>query len=725
MTDSAALATFQADSQDSLQGCLVFFLRHYRINTTLTSLLSGLPLVKSRLTPQLFTRAAAQAGLVSRVVKRTPNEISPHVLPAVIMMASGRSVVLLSRTLAEDGSLDGGSFTVLDTFTGTEQVLPTLDEFEKVYGGFVILVRQSVAAELSAEARDPKKQWFWGTVRQFRPLYNKVLLSAFVINLVALVSPLFVMNVYDRVVPNHAYETLWVLAVGVLIAYTFDSIFKQLRVYFVDVAGKGADILLGSKIYHQLLNLRLGEGRISAGAFANQLRDYDSLRDFFTSSTMVTLVDVPFLFLFVLVIFMLGGSLALVPLVAIPLVVVVSAVVQGPMMGLTREVSKELDMKHGHLVETIYALENIKSMGSQSHAQGRWEHLSGVAARLSTKTRFLSNLALNAGGFVQQLVYVGLIIWGVYKVTDGDMTMGALIACSMLLSRAMAPLSSVAGLFVRYAQAKNSMEMLTKFMNSAVERPHGKNFVHVGQLRGEMQFDNVSFAYPGSKLASLTNVGFTIKPGEKVGIVGRAGSGKSTLSRLMLNLYNPTEGSILFDGLEIRQLDPAELRANICYFPQNLYLFRGSLRENLLLANPEASDADLMNAVEVSGAYRIVRRHPMGFDLPVGERGELLSGGQRQAVGLARALMQQGNLVILDDPTSEMDSGSEAWVKDRLSKWLKTRTLVLITHRPSMLDLVDRLLVIDDGKLVADGPKAEVLAMLQQNAAKALQGAGK
>ncbi|MCP5404788.1 MAG: type I secretion system permease/ATPase [Pseudomonadaceae bacterium] len=724
-SSATSVAPLQADSQDSLQGCLLFFLKRYRINTTLTSLLNGLPLVKSRLTPQLFTRAATQAGLASRVVKRKAEDISPHVLPAVAMMASGRSVILLERTVGEDGDTRTGAFAVLDTYTGEEQRFETLEEFDKVYGGFLILVRQGMVGEMTAEARDPKKQWFWATVRQFRPLYNKVLVSALVINTVALASPLFVMNVYDRVVPNHAYETLWVLALGVAIAYVFDAIFKQLRVYFLDVAGKGADILLGSKIYQQLLNLRLGEGRISAGAFANQLRDYDSLRDFFTSSTLVTLVDVPFLFMFIGVIALLGGSIALVPLVAVPLILVISAVVQGPMMGLTREVSKELDMKHGHLVETIYALENIKSMGSQSHAQGRWEQLSGISARLSNKTRFLSNLALNSGGFVQQMVYVALIVWGVYKVTEGEMTMGALIACSMLLSRALAPLSSIAGLFVRYAQAKNSMETLTKFMNSPVERPLGKSFVHVGQLRGEMVFDKVSFAYPGSKLASLNDVSFSIKPGERVGIVGRAGSGKSTLSRLMLNLYNPSEGSIMYDGLEIRQLDPAELRANICYFPQNLYLFRGTLRENLLLANPDAPDSALMSAVEVSGAYRLIRRHPMGFDLPVGERGELLSGGQRQAVGLARALMQQGNLVILDDPTSEMDSGSEAWVKERLGKWLKNRTLVLITHRPGMLDLVDRLLVIDDGKLVADGPKAEVLAMLQQNAAKAVQGGKK
>lgn len=710
----------QNESQDSLQGCLLFFLKHYRLPHSLTALLNGLPLVRNRLTPQLFTRAANQAGMASRVIKREARHISPHVLPAVVMMSSGRSVILLSRTSEDDKG--EGAFTVLDTFTGTETTYNTLAEFNAVYGGYAILVKQGLANELTQGLNDPTKGWFWSTVRQFRPLYSKVIWSALVINLVALGAPLFAMNVYDRVVPNQAYETLWVLALGVMLAYLFDSLFKQLRVYFLDVAGKGADILLGGKIYQQLLNTRLGEARMSAGAFANQLREYDSLRDFFTSSTLVTLVDVPFLFIFVFVIYLLGGTLALVPLIAVPVLLAASFLVQAPMMALTREVSKESDMKHGHLVETIYALENIKSMGSQSYAQGRWEHLSGAVAKMTTKTRFLSSLAQNFNSLIQQVVYVILIVWGVYKVGTGDMTMGALVASSMLLGRALQPLGAVAGLFVRYAQAKSSMEILSKFMNGPVERPEGKTFVKLGQLRGEVQFDNVGFVYPGSKLDSLRDITFTLRPGEKVGVVGRAGSGKSTLSRLLLGLYPPTGGNILLDGLDSRQIDPSESRANICYFPQNLYLFRGTLRENLLLANPEATDQDLVNAVEVSGAYRLIRRHPLGFDLPVGERGELLSGGQRQAVGLARALMQKGNLVVLDDPTSEMDSGSEAWVKERLAKWLGNRTLLLITHRPGMLDLVDRLLVIDDGRLIADGPKAEVLLMLQQNAAKSLGG---
>lgn len=710
MNDAAApLAPVQTDVQDSLQGCLQFFIQHYRLNQTLTSLLVGLPLQKHRLTPEIFTKAARRAGLNSRVVRREIDDISAHVLPAVVMAKSGRGLVLLKRFKRKDDNVE--VFVVLDTFSGDEQVLER-EAFSQLFDGGVILVRPSLSVEMDS-SRNPAQKWFWDTVSQFRPLYGKVMVSALIINLIALASPIFTMNVYDRVVPNAAYETLWVLAFGMVLAYVFDFIFKQLRVYFVDAAGKSADILLGSKIYGQLLNLRLGQQQMSAGAFANQLREYDSLRDFFTSSTLVAIVDLPFLFLFVFVIFLIAGPLALVPLVAIPVTIALCWATQTPMRELVREVSREMDAKHGHLVETINALENIKAMGSQSHAQGKWEQLTGVTAKVSSKTRFLSQLGLQFSGFIQNIVTVAMVLWGVYLISNGDMTMGALIASTMLVGRAMAPLSQVAALFVRYQQAQSSMETLTKLMNSPVERPEGKAFVHVKQLGGQIQFEDVSFTYPGSKLDSLKNVSFTINPGENVAIVGRSGSGKSTIARLLLGLYAPTGGSILFDGLEIRQMDPAEIRSGVCYFPQNLHLFRGTLRENLLLANPQATDDQMLQAVEVSGALRLIRRHPMGFDLPVGERGEMLSGGQRQAIGLARALMQHGPIAVLDDPTSEMDARSEEWVRQRLSKWGRARTLVLITHRPSMLDLVDRLIVMDEGRVVIDGPKAKVLETLR------------
>lgn len=702
--DEAGHTAFQDQSQDTLQGCLAWLLAHYRINRTVLSLVSGLPLIKNRLSPELFCRACVRAGFDSRVVRRDMKDISPETLPAVALLAGGRAVILKAWQA-------NGRFMVVDTFSGEEDEVDPVD-FARLYAGVLILVRKTLRTVVEQELSSPARQWFWGTLRLFKPLYYKVAVAAAVINLTALVSPLFVMNVYDRVIPNASYETLWVLAFGALLAYSFDTVFRQLRAYFVDVAGKGADILLASRIYGQLLNLRLQQQPMSAGALANQLRDYDSLRDFFTSSTIVVLIDVPFMLLFVGIIFALGGPLGVLPLAAIPLVVAVCTALQGKMMQLSKEIARESDMKHGHLVETINALENIKAIGSMSHAQGVWEMLTGATARVSTKVRFLNNLALNFAYWSGQAVYITMIVWGVYRVLAGDMTTGALVACSMLVMRAMAPVSQIAGLHVRWTQTVQALETLTKFMNAPVERPDAKEFVHHPRLGGEIEFDKVSFAYPGSRLLSLHQASLRIAPGERVGIIGRAGSGKSTTARLILGLYEPVEGRVRIDGLDIAQLDPAELRKQICYFPQNLHLFRGTLRENLLLANPDASDADLIQAVELSGAYRLVRRHPLGFDLPVGERGEMLSGGQRQAIGLARAFMHDGRIAILDDPTSEMDATSENWVKDRLKKWLKDRTFILITHRPSMLELVDRIVVIDDARIVADGPREKVLAQL-------------
>ncbi|HEX2858758.1 MAG TPA: type I secretion system permease/ATPase [Alphaproteobacteria bacterium] len=697
-------------TQDSLQACLAWLVAGYRLTHSLTSLVTGLPMKDNRLTPQLFTRAAARAGLNSRVVHRKLADISPHVLPAVFMTTTGRAAILLKR--------EKDDFSLLDPLSGQGQVFKGIAAAEAVYAGYVILVKKGLMLELTDESRDPTKQWFWGTLGQFRPLYGKVAAIALFSNLIGLATPLFAMNVYDRVVPNQAEATLWVLSIGLAVGMLFDLCFRQLRTYFIDVAGKGADLMLASRLYQQLLNLRMGQQNSSAGAFANQLREYDSLRDFFTSSTLATFIDLPFMLLFIFIIFLIGGWLALIPLVAIPLVFVLGIAITRPIKALMREVALETDMKHGHLVETINALENIKALGSQSNAQGKWEALTGATAKSSVRVRFLSQMAMNSTSFMQQFMYVAMVVAGIYLIWAGSLTTGALVACTMLLSRGMQPLSQLAGLIIRYEQSQTALNNLTKLMHSKVERGDGQEFVHVGAMKGKIQFENVDFAYPGTPVDSAKGFSFTIEPGERVGIVGRAGSGKSTIARLLLGLYQPTAGRILLDDLEIRQIDPAEVRQNICYFPQNLYLFRGTLRENLLLAKPDANFDQLIQAAEISGAYRLLRRHPKGFDLPVGERGENLSGGQRQAVGLARALMHDGNMVVLDDPTSELDAQSEAWVIQRLQKWLKDRTLLLITHRPAMLELVDRLIVVDEGKIVADGPKKKVLDWLNQHKTK-------
>jgi ATP-binding cassette subfamily C protein LapB len=703
---------FHPPGKDSLQNALMYLMAHYRMRHSLESLVNGLPLKKDGLTAQLFVRAAQRAGLQAQVVDRKAEDLSPHTLPATVYLKED-TFAILQEVDPE------GAYHVVDMKTGKKHVYTNAEDFAQVYGGFTILTRPVGAYELGKEGFTTGREWFWGVVSQFKNLYLQVALAAVLINLLALVSPLFIMNVYDRVVPNAAFETLWVLAIGVLLAYGFDFLFRQLRSYFIDTAGKGADILLASRIYQQVLNIRQGQRQSSAGAFANQLREFETLRDFFTSTTLVTLIDLPFVFFFIFIISTIGGPVALVPLFAVPVVLFVSFFVQMPLQTIVQQAAHDMDNKHGHLVETIVGLETIKALGIQGAAQAKWEQFVGMTARLGTRARFLAQLGVNFALFAQQVVTVLVIIWGVYRIAEGDMTIGALVASTILVGRTMAPLSQAVALYVRYQHVAQAMLGLSEIMAMDVERRDGQNFVHIKELKGEIQARDLGFTYPSSKLDSLMALNFKISPGERVGIVGRAGSGKSTLTKLLMNIYLPSEGSLLIDGLEIRQMDPAELRGYISYVPQNNILFRGTLRDNLLLGNPDATNEHLVQAAEMSGVIDFARRHPMGFDMPIGEGGEGLSVGQRQAVGVARAVLKDGPLVILDDPTSEMDARSEENIKQGLSqRWLKKKTLILVTHRAPMLDLVDRLIVMDYGKILADGPKKDVLEALRAGKVK-------
>ncbi|MFZ2619434.1 MAG: ABC transporter transmembrane domain-containing protein, partial [Alphaproteobacteria bacterium] len=491
-------ATYTMPTPDTLQNALMFLMMHYKKRHSLTSLLNGLPLEKNKLTAHLFIRAAKRAGLNAKVVDRAPADISPYTLPAVVFLKNETFAVLQAKT-------EKGRYMLVDMQTGKENVLQPA-EFAEIYGGFTILVRTALPFELLADNFKTGGDWFWSTLGQFKRVYVQVALAALLTNILALVSPLFVMNVYDRVVPNAAFETLWVLAVGVMIAYVFDFIFRQLRAYFIDAAGKGADILLASRIYQQVLNCRLGTRQASAGAFANQLREFETLRDFFTSSTLTTFIDIPFMFLFLFFIGMMTGPLVLIPLLAIPLILGIGLFVQLPLQGVVRQAAHDMDNKHGHLVETINGIETVKSLGTQSQAQGKWEQFVGQSARVGARSRFLAQLGVNAAVLIQNLVTVGVLIWGVYRIDEGLMTMGALVGASMLVGRALAPLMQAVGLFVRFQQSWMALQNLNEIMHLEVERADGQEFVHIKQLKGEVEFRGVSFAYPGAKLESLTNL---------------------------------------------------------------------------------------------------------------------------------------------------------------------------------------------------------------------------
>ncbi len=694
-------------ADDPLLMCLVFLSKFHGRPRSAAVLKAGLPYSGRRMTPELFLRAAERNGLMGRVVKRRLSSIPPLVLPAVVMLKDNQAWVLVE--MKKDGKL---VVMVPETGGGTQEIEPKA--LSKLYAGYAIFIRPEFRFESQKVDTDlPRPRfWFWGTMMGSWWVYTQVALAAIMVNLFVLASPLFVMNVYDRVLPNNAIETGWVLASGVVIVFLFDFLIRSLRGVFVDFAGKRADILLASRIFDQVLDMKMANRPASAGAFASTLREFETLRDFFTSATLVAFIDLPFVFLFVGVVYLIGGQIAYVLLVSIALVLVVGLAIQLPLSFLVSKNLKQGEHKHGVLVETLNGLETIKSIGAESRMRLLWEGFVGLSATSSQRTRFFANLATNFALLVQQMNTVAVVVVGIFLVSTGDLTVGGLIACVILSGRTLGPLGQVAQLMTRYHQAKTSLKSLDGIMKSPVERPRGATFLHRPALEGAIACDAVTFSYPKHDIEVLKDVSFDIRPGERVGIVGRVGSGKSTIARLMLGLYQPRDGSIKVDGTDIRQIDPVDLRRNIGYVPQDVFLFRGTVRENISVAAPFVDDADVLEAARLAGLDTFVSQHPMGYDLMIGERGDGLSGGQRQLIALARAVLLRPNILIFDEPTSSMDTRSEDLIKRQLPNVLPGRTMLLITHRASMLALVDRLIVFDRGRVVADGPRETVLEAL-------------
>ncbi len=693
---------------DTLLGCLLTLGRIKQRHCTADSLTAGLPLVENRLTPELFTRAAKRIGLAARVVRRPLDEVSNLVLPAVLLLKGGRACVL------DRVGADGNARIVLPESGNGTRELP-VSALAENYSGYAIFVQEQYHFdERTADAVLSRPQhWFRDTMMEAWPIYSEVALAALLVNLFALASPLFIMNVYDRVVPNHAIETLWVLGIGISVVYLFDLLMRSLRGYFLDIAGKRADIVLSASVFERVLGTRMSARPQSVGAYANSLHEFDAFRDFFTSITLTTLIDLPFVFLFIFTIWLIGGPLALVPLMVVPLSLCAALVIQRSLAGNVAELLRHSAQKQATLIETLTGIETIKSLGAEGTTQRRWEQLTGTIAQLGLKTRFLSSSAINITVFLQQMASVAVVIFGVYLIADGELSMGGLIAATILTGRALAPLAQVAGTLTRYNQARSAYASTDAIMHNPIERPADKVFLDRPLVEGNIEFRNVSFSYPGQEITALDNVSFRVGAGEHIAIIGRIGSGKSTIERLILGLYEPATGAILVDGTDSRQLDPVDLRQNIGYVPQDSFLFYGSVRDNIMTGMPHADDHAVLNAATISGVTDFVNRHPSGFDMQVGERGERLSGGQRQSIAVARALLRDPPILVMDEPSNAMDNTTEEQFKQRLAEWSVGKTLILVTHRASLLSLVDRVIVMDAGRVIADGPKERVLEALR------------
>jgi ATP-binding cassette, subfamily C, bacterial LapB len=697
-------------SDDSLLQCLLAVCRFHGAGTTAAAVCGGLPLKDGRLTPDLFERAASRVGLTSKIVYRDIAAIEPALLPAVVMLKGDNACVLTGWDAT------GAVAHVVYPEHNEALVNVPREQLAASASGEIIICRPRFRFDARAPrvGASVRGHWFWDAIRANMPIYRDVLLAAFFINLFALALPLFSMNVYNRVIPNQAVETLWMLAAGVIIVLLADVTLRSMRSYFLDLASRRVDIQLSGLIMERVLGIRLEHRPTSVGAYAVNVRSFETVRDFITSATITTVIDIPFALIFVLVIGWISWLLLVPVFVGLVLVVGYSLSVRGKLKELAETTYRAGALRNSTLIESLVGLDTIKAMGAESRMQRRWEETTSFLAHVGVKLRLVSNSAINVTQWGQQAVSIFIIVIGVYLITANELSMGGLIACSMLSGRIMAPFGQLAGLITQYHNAQIALTGLDEVMAKPVERPDGAQFISREMFKGEIEFKNVSFSYPGAQMESLSDVSFKIKPGEHVAILGRVGSGKSTLQKLAIGLYQPTAGAILIDGIDLRQLDPSELRSRVGYVPQDVTLFFGSLRDNLTLSNPQVSDSAIVRAVEVGNLADFVNRHPQGFDMMIGERGDSLSGGQRKSVALARGVINEPPLLLMDEPTGSMDHSTEVAVKAQLAQLIKGRTWLVVTHRNSLLDMVDRIMVIDNGKLVADGPRETVVQALQQ-----------
>ncbi|WP_373557773.1 type I secretion system permease/ATPase [Achromobacter xylosoxidans] len=701
-------ADARAAHDDPLLDCLVEITRLHGVTATAQALSAGLPLEEHKLTPALLPRAAARAQLSARVVKRTLDSISQDLLPAILLLNGERACLLLKK--------DGENYVVSHPELGGSSMEMSAAELSAQYTGVVCFVRPQFRFDARAPevAKVRERHWFWAAIMENRRLYRDALIAALLINIFAMAMPLFTMNVYDRVVPNNAVETLWVLAIGITLVVIFNMILSTARSHVVDSASKRVDVRLSAQIMERVLDLRM-EGRpVSVGSFAANLRSFESIRDFIASATITTLVDLPFILLFLLALAWISPWMILPPLVAIVLILLVSLAAQARMESLTMASYQASSQRNATLVEALTGLESVKTLNAQGSIQRNWERATEYIALTGGKLKLISSSTVGFVQAIQQLVSISVVIIGVYQAQESAISMGGIIAASMIAGRCLAPLGQVAGLLMQYQNARTSLGSIDNYMKLPIERPAEAEFLHRPVFHGGIEFRDVTFSYPGSKQPVLKKVSFKLKPGEKVGIIGRIGSGKTTLEKLALALYQPTEGAVLLDGVDVRQIDPADVRRAIGHVPQDPLLFYGSLKHNLAMGAPYADDASILAAANMAGVTDFANLHPDGFDMIIGERGESLSGGQRQSVAVARALINDPPILLLDEPSSNMDHQSEAQLRKRLGEASATKTILLVTHRTALLDLVDRLIVIDNGHIVADGPKEQVVEALRQ-----------
>ena len=690
---------------DSLLDCLLFLTKYHKRETSADSIMYSLPIHNEVMNYSMFTQAAHRLGLITKNVKRKKiKDITKLALPSVLILAKNRACVLI------DYDLESGIATSIMPGISLGQTQITIERLEEEYLGEAIIIKPEYNYKNRIDndiVIDSPQSWFWGTMKRNISIYKQVAIISLFINLFILATPLFTMNVYDRVLPNNAMETLWALFIGISIIMVFDFIMKMVRSYFLGIAGKRADTVISNKIFSHLLNIKMNAKPASTGQFVSRLQSYESVREFFTSATIAAIVDLPFVIIFIMVIFFIGGPLGYITLAIVFILIATSWYMQKPLKKIVEQSVKEEQLKQTTLIEAVTGLEIIKSIRAQNRMKTHWDKSISKTVHYAEQGQFLSHSINYFTAFMSQFSNILIVAAGVYLASAGELTMGGIIAAMMLNGRVIAPVSQIVGMIIRYDRTMLSLKNLDEIMQMPVEKEN-KNYISRPNLKGDIELKDLEFTYSEKKYKILKDINITIKEGEKVAILGKIGSGKSTLLKLIMNLYEPDNGSVLIDGVDTRQIDPVDLRKSMGIVPQEPFLFMGSIKDNITIGEQFVTDEELLKVSRIAGLHEFLDKHEAGFDLIVGERGEGLSGGERQSVTLARALISNPNIIMLDEPTNAMDKQAETAFINKLEEIIKDKTLVLVTHKTSLLKLVDRVIILENGKVVADGTKEEI-----------------
>lgn len=702
--------------RDQLLECLVEFTKIHNRPMSVEALTQGLPVEDAMMTELFsvknaksgFTRAAERAGFKSRLVKKELKRFSSLLLPAILLLKDHGACILLSI----DEEQQSARVLIPEMRLGEDTV--SLEELEELYIGYAFLLKHQYHFDFKKHSvsHEKKGHWFWGTLARFKDIYVDVIIASILINLFVLATPLFTLNVYDRVIPNNATGTLWTLAFGVVFIFFMDTVLRTMRSHYLDIASQKGGIIMSSMMFEKVLNNKLDSKPKSVGYFAQNLKDFEGLNNFFSSVSMTVLIDLPFAIIFLVVIGWIAGIVVLVPLFTIILLLLNAYYVMRILKDNIQEMHDAYKLKNGILIESLGALETIKTLGTSGLAQWRWEETNGDIAVKNKKLQMRSHVIRNITDFLTKFNTIIVVIVSVYQIQSQSMTMGGLLAVMILTGKVVGSVRQIPSLLIQYESVRGTYKELQEIMDMPVEKDSEKSYIGMSCVEGNITFDHVSYSYPGEESLSIKDISFTIKAGEKVAIVGRMGAGKSTVQKLIMKLYEADEGSVLIDGIDIKQIEPADLRKGIVYVPQNITLFNGTIRENIAFRAPYSPDKQIIKAAQFSGCMDFINKHPQGFAMLVGEKGENLSGGQKQTVGIARAFLVPGNIILLDEPTNSMDGVTEKKFIANLKEHLADETLIVISHKNSILELVDRIIVMENGKIIMDGPKEEILGCL-------------